>query len=290
MLYEHRRHADSPSPQPYLRSPALQRLGGERGAVGLVLYRRAAPCWGVRGLGVAPLVAAGSLLHGAEPKGTAKCREVAVVLDAEPWVLLSQPAAITARLLGTIRRGGHAAVVCGYLLGSLPPVHAGDVDDEAGAEHGDADQHAEPQPCRGHTGVSRAPPPGKPNGDITEVSRGIGMGLPSRNAFPQCDLGLPAVTGTIPVHPSVPCRARQGSYHSKPLVVQGEPHPSKRRGEDFGGAELPTPGVCTYDTNPGHEEQHDCQGQAHTVVAHGVEDGAEFLLAYASEHPTAGTL
>lgn len=62
------------------------------------------------------------------------------------------------------------------------------------------------------------------------------------------------------------------------------------RGEDFGGGELPTPGVGTYDTDPGHEEQHDCQGQAHAVVAHGVEDGAEFLLAYASEHPTAGAL
>lgn len=50
------------------------------------------------------------------------------------------------------------------------------------------------------------------------------------------------------------------------------------------------PGVGTYDANPGHEEQHGSQGQAHTVVAHGVEDGTEFLLAYASEHPAAGTL
>lgn len=46
--------------------------------------------------------------------------------------------------------------VC-YLLGRLPPVHAGDVDDEAGAEHGDTDQHAEPQACGWHAGVSQPP-------------------------------------------------------------------------------------------------------------------------------------
>lgn len=50
------------------------------------------------------------------------------------------------------------------------------------------------------------------------------------------------------------------------------------------------PEVGTYDSNPGHKEQHSCQGQAHTIVAHGIEDGTEFLLAYTSEHPAAGTL
>lgn len=49
-------------------------------------------------------------------------------------------------------------------------------------------------------------------------------------------------------------------------------------------------GGSTYDTNPGHKEQHGSQGQSHTIVAHSVEDGTEFLLACASEHPTTGTL
>ena len=61
-------------------------------------------------------------------------------------------------------------------------------------------------------------------------------------------------------------------------------------GGGLGPCRAACPGVGTYDADPGHEEQHDSQGQAHTVVAHGVEDGAEFLLAYASEHPAAGSL
>lgn len=53
---------------------------------------------------------------------------------------------------------------------------------------------------------------------------------------------------------------------------------------------MQSPGVSTYDAHPGHEEQHGSQGQAHAVVAHSVEDGAEFLLAYAAEHPAADAL
>lgn len=49
-------------------------------------------------------------------------------------------------------------------------------------------------------------------------------------------------------------------------------------------------GLGTYDADPGHEEQHSCQRQAHAVVAHGVEDGTKFLLAYTAEHPAAGAL
>lgn len=81
----------------------------------------------------------------------------------------------------------HPIPPCGaahsYLLGCLPPVHAADVDEEAGAEHGDADEHAEPQPCRGHAGVSWADPTEKgqraKNGDVTGV---MGRGPPSRAA------------------------------------------------------------------------------------------------------------
>lgn len=184
MLYEHRRHADSPSPQPYLRSPALQRLGGERGVVGPVLYQRAVLCRGVRGPGAAPLVATGSLLRGAEPGGRAERREVAVVPDAEPWVLTSQPTMITVRLPGTIRQGGHAAAVCGYLLGRLPPVHAGDVDDEAGAEHGDTDEHAEPQPCEGTPASAGHHRQTNPTGISLRSAGTLGWGCPAEMLFP----------------------------------------------------------------------------------------------------------
>lgn len=64
----------------------------------------------------------------------------------------------------------------------------------------------------------------------------------------------------------------------------GEPRPLGGPGQSC------TPGVGTYDADPGHEEQHGTQGQAHTIVAHSVEDRTEFLLAYASEHPAAGAL
>lgn len=76
--------------------------------------------------------------------------------------------------------------VC-YLLGRLPPVRARDVGDEAGAEDGDADQHAEPQACRrhaasaGHRGCTRPSQDGTSGrrakkGDVTEVSRAMGTG------------------------------------------------------------------------------------------------------------------
>lgn len=67
----------------------------------------------------------------------------------------------------------------------------------------------------------------------------------------------------------------------------GEPH---LPAGDLGARRAACPGVGTYDADPGHEEQHGSQGQTHTIVAHGVEDGTEFLLAYASEHPAAGAL
>lgn len=76
------------------------------------------------------------------------------------------------------------------------------------------------------------------------------------------------------------------------MVSRGKPHlPVGGFGGRRGGfGRAAHPGVGTYDADPGHEEQHGSQGQAHAVVAHGIEDGSEFLLADASEHAAAGTL
>ena len=71
-------------------------------------------------------------------------------------------------------------------------------------------------------------------------------------------------------------------------VPSSAAEPSRRELHPSGG--VSRGGDGTYDTNPGHEEQHGSQGQSHTIVTHGVEDGTEFLLACASEHPTTGTL
>lgn len=84
-------------------------------------------------------------------------------------------------------------------------------------------------------------------------------------------------------HPSPPQRAQAGQ--------RGDRARHKGCGEPpVGDLGVQYPGVSTHDADLGHEEQHSCQGHAHAVVTHGVEDGTKFLLPDASEHPTAGAL
>lgn len=49
-------------------------------------------------------------------------------------------------------------------------------------------------------------------------------------------------------------------------------------------------GRCTYDPDPGNEEQQDRYWEAHDVVADGVQDSPELLPARAPEHAAGGTL
>lgn len=89
-------------------------------------------------------------------------------------------------------------------------------------------------------------------------------------------------------HPSPPQCAQAGQRGLRARYRGCEPPEELQL--PVGGLGVQCPGVSTYDTDLGHEEQHTCQGHAQAVVTHGVEDGTKFLLPDASEHPTAGTL